>query len=234
VSGHSLVPENYGYGELNRQSLLRHIPATRRFRSALGFGSGYGTELVPLVGRIDRLTLVEAGEGYGLDPALTMPTTVLAARARGDLPLCDGAVDLVTCFGVLMYIPNVSHVLDEFARVLEPGGVLLLREPVTSLGGAWGRPLAGSQLSPRARGVPCAYFREQLPARGFAIEHETLIGFPPIVALWSHGVVPYRSRIATSLDLVICRLLAPRLRYHAVTRWQKIRPTGIAIVARRG
>jgi hypothetical protein len=113
-SGPALEPRNYGYREQNRQTLLRHVPANRRFRHALGFGSGYGTELVPLADRIERLTIVEAGHGYGVDPALRMPVEVLQAQATGDIALDDAAVDLVTCFGVLMYVPKR---LACFARV---------------------------------------------------------------------------------------------------------------------
>lgn len=233
MSGESLDPANYGYRELNRRTLLRHIPPDRRFRHALGFGSGYGAELAPLARQIDRLTIVEAGKGYGRDSALLMPTTVIPAQPSGDLALGDASVDLVTCFGVLQYIPNVSHVLGEFARVLELGGLLLLREPVTSLGGDWGTSRPGSGLMPHTRGVPRAYFRRQLAGHGFVVEREMLSTFPPVRMLWKLGPVPYNSRALTSIDLALCRVLAPRLRYHAVSRWQKIRPGGISIVARR-
>jgi SAM-dependent methyltransferase len=234
VSGDSLRPEHYGYYELNRRSLLRHLPAGRRFRHALGLGSGYGAEFRPLADRIDRLTIVESGDGYGVDPALRMPTEVLRAEPRGDLPVEHGAVDLVTCFGVLALIPNVSHVISEFARVLEPGGFLLLREPATSLGGGWGRPSPGRlQGIPHARGIPRSFLLRKLPAHGFSVERESLHGFPVILKTWQHGLVPHNSPILTSLDLAICRVLAPRLRYHAENSWQKVRPTGIAILARR-
>ena len=38
MSGSSQDPANYGYRELNRQTLFRHVPKDRRFRHALGFG----------------------------------------------------------------------------------------------------------------------------------------------------------------------------------------------------
>jgi len=132
---------------------------------------------------------------------------------------------------VLHHIANVSHVLAEFARVLEPGGLLLLREPVTSLGEGWGSSRPG--LTPHERGIPRDYLRRELAAEGFVVERETLGIFPPILKLWRLGPVPYNSRVLTSFDLTICRVLASRLRYHAVNRWQKIRPTDIAVLARR-
>jgi SAM-dependent methyltransferase len=231
MSGDSLQPAHYGYGELNRQALFRHIPAGRRFKHALGFGSGYGTELVPLAGQIDRVTIVESSEGYERDPALAMPTTALRAQPSGDIALADASVDLVTCFSVLHHIPNVSRVLGEFARVLCSGGLLLLREPITSMGGDWAVRRPG--LTAHERGIPPAYLRRQLAAHGFIIEHESFGIFPPILKLWRLGRAPYNSRILTSLDRVVCRLLKPRWRYHAVNRWQKVRPTDIAILAKR-
>jgi len=231
MSGTSQDPANYGYRELNRQTLFRHVPKDRRFRHALGFGSGYGAELSPLARQIDRLTIIESSQRYGHDPSLIMPTAVVLAQPSGDLALGDATVDLVMCFSVLHHIANVSHVLGEFARVLEPGGLLLLREPVTSLGGDWGIPRPG--LTPHERGIPREYLRRQLAAEGFVVEHETLGIFPLILKLWRLGPVPYNSRALTSLDLTLCRVLAPRLRYHAVTRWQKVRPTDIAVLARR-
>jgi Methyltransferase domain len=122
MSGESQAPANYGYRELNRQALFRHIAKSRRFHHALGFGSGFGTELAPLATQIERLTIIESSEGYGRDTALVMPISVVRARPNGDLALSDASVDLATCFNVLHHIPNVSHVLSEFARVLQCGG----------------------------------------------------------------------------------------------------------------
>lgn len=231
MSGDSQEPGRYGYRELNRQALLRHIPASRRFRHALGFGSGYGTELAPLAGQIEQLTIVESSQGYGRDPALLMPVAAVRAQPSGDLPLADASVDLVTCFDVLHHVPNVGHVLGEFARVLSPGGLLLLREPTTSMGGNWGTRRPG--LTPHERGVPPSYLRSQLTARGFVVERATFAIFPPILKLWRLGPAPYNSRILTAVDRLLCRVLVPRWRYHAVSRWQKIRPTEIAILAKR-
>jgi SAM-dependent methyltransferase len=160
-----------------------------------------------------------------------MPTGAVRAQPSGDLPLAGASVDLVTCFNVLHHIPNVSHVLGEFARVLGPGGLLLVREPTTSMGGNWGTRRPG--LTTHERGIPPAYLRDQLTAHGFVIERDTFAIFPPILKLWRLGPAPYNSRILTSLDLLLCRLLVPRWRYHAVNRWQKVRPTEIAILARR-
>jgi SAM-dependent methyltransferase len=137
---------------------------------------------------------------------LVMPVTAVRAQAGGDLPLADASVDLVTCFNVLHHIPNVSHVLSEFARVLSPGGLLLLREPTTSMGGNWGTRRPG--LTPHERGVPPSYLRSKRTSRGFALERASFALFPPVLKLWQLGPAPYNSRILTALDRLLCRLLA--------------------------
>jgi len=88
--------------------------------------------------------LVEVGGGSGraarevgatvLDPARGM---LERARGRGleairgsadDLPLSDGAVDAVLVVDAFHHFPGHERCLAEAARVLAPGGVLVLRE----------------------------------------------------------------------------------------------------------
>ncbi|MBX7079102.1 MAG: class I SAM-dependent methyltransferase [Nannocystaceae bacterium] len=45
-----------------------------------------------------------------------------------ELPFPDGRFDVVSCWGVLMHIPEVERALSELVRVLKPGGKLVLME----------------------------------------------------------------------------------------------------------
>jgi 2-polyprenyl-6-hydroxyphenyl methylase/3-demethylubiquinone-9 3-methyltransferase len=45
------------------------------------------------------------------------------------LPTADASVDGVLCSSVLEYVPDAEQCLGEFARVLKPGGLLLLSVP---------------------------------------------------------------------------------------------------------
>jgi 2-polyprenyl-3-methyl-5-hydroxy-6-metoxy-1,4-benzoquinol methylase len=54
-----------------------------------------------------------------------------ATFARGDLhrlPLADGAVDVVVCALALVHVPSLAPVMAEFARVLRPGGHLVISD----------------------------------------------------------------------------------------------------------
>lgn len=63
------------------------------------------------------------------------PEFVAADLAR--LPFADGSFDCVTCGYVLEHLPNPEPGLSEMARVLKPGGRLLLLTTEDSFSGAW-------------------------------------------------------------------------------------------------
>jgi SAM-dependent methyltransferase len=50
------------------------------------------------------------------------------------LPFVDGELDVVYCLSVLEHIPEWSRTVDEMARVLKPGGALILTVDIDLLG----------------------------------------------------------------------------------------------------
>jgi demethylmenaquinone methyltransferase/2-methoxy-6-polyprenyl-1,4-benzoquinol methylase len=91
---------------------------------------------------IDRIVEVGGGSGRAarevgatvLDPARGM---LERAHAKGletvqasgtDLPLATGSVDAVIIVDALHHFPDHDRCLEEIARVLAPGGVLVVRE----------------------------------------------------------------------------------------------------------
>jgi len=132
-------------------------PADGRHRRALdaGCGSGFQTALLHGLGY----------ESHGVDIAARLLAAgrlrAPAARfARADvmaLPYADGAFDAVSCVGsTLSFVERPDAALAEIARVLRPGGLLLLEcEHKWSLDLMWavassltGDPL-GYEVSPR-------------------------------------------------------------------------------------
>lgn len=49
-----------------------------------------------------------------------------------DIPAPDASFDAVLCSEVLEHVPEPTHALDEFARLLKPGGVMILTAPFGS------------------------------------------------------------------------------------------------------
>lgn len=93
-----------------------------------GCGMGYGSALLAARGAasVDAVDVAEP--------------VVEAARAQGtpvrfavgdvrSLPFPDDAFDLVVCFEVIEHIDDQARALDEFRRVLAPGGLLAVSSP---------------------------------------------------------------------------------------------------------
>lgn len=88
--------------------------------------------------------VLEVGGGSGraareVDATVLDPAGGMLERARGrgletvrgsadDLPLADGSVDAVLVVDALHHFPDHGRCLAEMARVLAPGGVLVVRE----------------------------------------------------------------------------------------------------------
>jgi SAM-dependent methyltransferase len=222
--------EHYPYHQLNIQHGYRHLPE-RPFPRVLGLGSAAGAEFLPIAHRIGALRIVEPSDAYAPTEIAGVPVRYLKPTAGGELPFADGSFDLVTAFGALHHVPNVSRVVGELFRCTAPGGFALIREPIVSMGD-WTRPRAG--LTRRERGIPVALFRGIVREAGFEIRRETLCVFRPLQRLWKRlGRSAYDDAFATRLDQRLCALLAWNLRYHRTRWYQKLGPTSLTLVLAR-
>jgi ubiquinone/menaquinone biosynthesis C-methylase UbiE len=97
----------------------------------LDVGCGYGGVAASLAYELD------AREVYGIDidPDVIAEAEAKGVRAQcidasaGDLPYDDASFDLVTCFGVLDYMPSFDGVVRELSRVLRPGCLVVISLP---------------------------------------------------------------------------------------------------------
>ncbi|PSM40850.1 methyltransferase [Streptomyces dioscori] len=140
--------------EVVREAFPRRVPALCEL------GSGFGGALRYTV---DRLAAhgVGVGRAYGVDlvPEHCAVSRRISARqgraavteicaSATDVPLPDGSLDVVTVTGSMPHFPRPGEVLCEAARLLRPGGLLVLTEEVS--------------LTRSPRG-PGAAFRERHP-----------------------------------------------------------------------
>lgn len=197
----------------------------------MGFGAAYGEELKPLLPRIDRITIMDPSDAFVKESVGGVPAQWVKPDPSGRMPFPDQTFDLITCFGVLHHVPNVSFVLREMVRVLKPGGYALIREPVVSMGD-WRKPRQG--LTKRERGIPLPIFRRMVADAGFAIIRERRIVFRPWILVSAKlGVWPYNSAWSTAMDSVLARFFLWNNRYHAQGMLDKFRPSAVYAVLRK-
>jgi len=132
ITGERTVPgvwhENYWF----RRHEAAYLALTPWTRGAVvleaGCGEGYGAALLARTARrvialdVDEPTLRHVRARYG--------ATVAPTRADlGRLPIADGSVEVVVCLQVIEHVTAQEDLVGEFARVLRPGGVLIVSTP---------------------------------------------------------------------------------------------------------
>ena len=218
---------SYVYHALNRYHGYSRL-AAGPIEHALSFGGAYGDELVPVCKQIARITILEPSGVFKVSELCGRPVTYVKAVPDGSIPFPDSTFDLITCFGVLHHIPNVSFVIGELQRVLRSDGTLLLREPINSMGD-WRRPRAG--LTRHERGIPLELLGDMFACAGLHVRYESVFGFRPVPILAQRfGIKSYNSSIMTRLDAALAHLFRWNYRYHAISSWQKLRPTSAFFV----
>ena len=217
----------YVYHALNVRHGWHHIPV-RSYGQALGIGSAWGDEFEPVASLIEQLTVLEPSEAFVRDEVHGIPTRYEKPEVSGKLPFPGESFGLITCFGVLHHLPNPRYVLSEMRRCLQPGGFALVRESVVSMGD-WSKLRPG--LTKNERGIPLSIFREAVAKAGFCVERETPCMFP-LVRRFA-GDAPYLDSRATALDEFVSGIMRWNLRYHAVSRFAKLRPTSVYYVLTR-
>lgn len=213
----------YEYHALNQFHGYDRLP-DRRFSSVLSLGGGDGSEFLPIVERLDDITILEPS--LNLRPAVK--ARFMPPRTDGSIPFPDNTFDLITCLSVLHHIPNVSAVMRELYRCTAAGGFVLLREPTISMGD-WRRPREG--LSKHERGIPLRLLRQLIKSIGFSLVSERRCCFAPIMYIGRKlRANAYESRVILLIDSIVCELPIWTNRYHANTLLEKFRPAAVFYV----
>jgi demethylmenaquinone methyltransferase/2-methoxy-6-polyprenyl-1,4-benzoquinol methylase len=135
---------SFGSGRSYRRDALQRAGVLTGL-NVLDVGTGTGLlarEAVSMVG--------SSGRVVGVDPSFMM---MAEGRTRGahalvqgvgeSLPFADGRFDFVTMGYALRHVPDLDQTFAEYARVLKPGGRVLLLE-ITKPRSAIGAALAGA------------------------------------------------------------------------------------------
>jgi SAM-dependent methyltransferase len=122
-----LAEENYWF--------RRHEVAYERFIDRCtgcdvleaGSGEGYGADLIANVAR--RVIGLDYDESAVAHVRARYPRVDMRHANLASLPLADSAVDVVVNFQVIEHLWDQAQFVTECARVLRPGGVLLMSTP---------------------------------------------------------------------------------------------------------
>lgn len=106
-----------------------------------------------------------SGDGTALQTGAWDTTKIDIVSNIVSIPVPDASFDVVLCSEVLEHIPNPVAAIQEFARILKPGGTLLLTAPFCSL----------THFAPYhfAAGLNRYWYEEHLPANDIHIQEIT-------------------------------------------------------------
>ena len=229
-----LKDDHYPYQELNWVHGFKYLPANIKTQKVLGIGSAFGQEFEPIVDNISELTIIEPSDELFTEKIGAVKPQYIKPTVAGKIDFPDNTFDLITSFGVLHHIPNVSFVLNEILRVLKPGGYFLLREPIVSMGD-WREPRLG--LTKRERGIPVHVFEDVFSKNKVEILNknyltcmtsfiQSKLGF-----IASKKLISYRAYIV--MDKFLASLLSWNIRYHHVKFHHKLAPQNVAYVIKK-
>jgi ubiquinone/menaquinone biosynthesis C-methylase UbiE len=153
----------HGYGEEIRGEVGRRLPLDGRPK-VLDVGTGFGINLAFLARRlpkgselwtVDPSSEVLAGARAGLAKLRRVKVRFVEASAD-DLEFEDGSFDAVVSVMMLQHVERIGPVLRELARVLRPGGSLVLVDY---------KPEASHELEFRTRHEEGDFFAPEAVAR---------------------------------------------------------------------
>lgn len=220
-------PGLYSYHARNWRHGFRYLPSTP-FEHVLCLGGAFGDELQPVLGRSKKVTILEPSTGFQ-----NSKFEYVNPHPSGRMPFADNTFDLVTCFGVLHHIPNVSKVVQELARCSKPGGWQLICEPCHSMGN-WDRPRR--MLTARERGIPLRIMRKIIVDAGLRIvrERRCMFSLTSRVELFlPKRKYAYNTPWITAFDDYVSNLPIWPQKYHASNVIEKLRPHAVFFVLQK-
>ena len=157
--------KSYLYENINNFYGLKNILSKIKKNKDLNilcFGAAYGGEVRAIKKILDKdssvrykITVIDSSDEMLKSIKKELNVFTIKATMDGSITLDINSFDLITSFGVLHHIPNVSFMLSEFVKILKPEGFIILREPISSMGN-WNSKRKGTTIN--ERGISVHYF----------------------------------------------------------------------------
>jgi len=218
--------KQYQYNELNRHHGYSKLK-NKTYETVLCFGGGNCHEILPVIEKIKKIYVIEPSSSYRSKTLNGKKLVYITPKSNGKIDADDNSFDLITCFGVLHHIPNVTSTIKELKRVLKKGGIILIREPTVSMGD-WRKKRRG--ITKRERGIPLKIFNRIITKQNFKVIYKARVLQP--FARRGFGMVknPLNSKLVTILDSLLSKTFSFNKKYHATRWYHKLQPQSIFYV----
>ena len=224
----------YHYHQLNKSYGFNYIDSIKSFQNVLGIGSAKGIEFEPIIEKIEKLYILEPSDVLRENKIKTLDIHYEKPTINGEINFENNKFDLITSFGVLHHIPNVSFVMSEIYRVLNNGGVFLFREPIVSMGD-WRENRPG--LTKNERGIPIKVLKKIIKENNFEIIAENYCftlttPLNKIFRKFSKNPI-YYYKFYILLDKLISKILSFNIKYHTTNKYDKLYPQNVFFVLKK-
>lgn len=210
------------------KSIIQELTKSKKI-TIVCFGAAYGVEILALKKLLDKCAIIDYkiivvdSSDVMLEYINTTHENIELKKANidGKLEVPGGTVDLITCFGVLHHIPNISYIVSEFSRVLKPGGLMFIREPITSMGN-WTEERYG--CTKNERGIPVKYFQNICKNNSLKLVNQRFSFFSPLIVVSKKINIGFNSKIFIVLDRILSYLFSWNIRYFRPRFYMKFGP----------
>lgn len=231
----SYIHEN-AYNSYGFKNELAKLKMKKDIR-ILCFGAAYGGEVQSII-KILKDENIEQYTITVIDSSLEMLTMVkeklkvdiMKSNINGRIDSNDSSYDFITCFGVLHHIPNVSYVVSEFYRILKPTGLLIIREPISSMG-IWGSKRIGVTVNERGLGIE--YINNLVNKNNFQLILKKYVFFYPMLRVVNLFGLDIDNKIIIALDSFLCTIFSWNITYNRNSLFKKFAPGSIYLVLKK-
>jgi len=200
----------------------------------LCFGAAWGGEVKGIMKLLKnfqvsnvKITIIDSSTEMLTIAKKELGVDVIKANTDGKIDCLDETFDLITCFGVLHHIPNVSFVFSELVRVLKKDRVILLREPISSMGN-WHTKRAGTTINERGLGVQ--YIKNLILKNNIKIQKLNFLLFSPLLLLVNKFNLGIDKKNIIYIDYVLSKLFTWNIDYNRKIFFKKFAPGSIFLI----